>query len=163
MLAAVQQDGDALYYAAEPLKANRETVLAAVQLCGSALQYAATPLKADRETVLAAVQRNGRALRYAATDLRADAQVVLAAVKSPGRDALKHASSELRDDTYLQRLSAQAGRPMRLRAFLKYARDLREANIKAKVDLWLTCHELHDWVEAAGIVFKRRKRARLDE
>ena len=48
---------------------------------------------------------------------------------------------------------------MRLRAFLTYARDLREADIKAKVDLWLTCHELHDWVEAAGIVFKRRKRA----
>jgi len=31
---------------------------------------------------------------------------------------------------------------------------------------WLTCHKLHDWVGATGIahlVFKRRKRARLDE
>ena len=192
MLAAVQQNGSALVYAAEPLKADREIVLAAVQQNGGALQYAAEPLKADREIVLAAVQQNGYALRYAATplkadreivlaavqqtrlgrsnmqplSLRADVQVVLAAVKSAGRDALEHASSELRDDSYLQRLAAQAGRPTLLRAFLTYARDLREANIKAKVDLWLTCHnngELHHWMDATHTGFKRRKRARLDE
>ena len=115
--------------------------------------------------MLAAVQKKGSALKYATADLRADVQVVLAAVKSAGRDALEHASSELRDDTYLQRLATRAGRPTRLRAFLKYARDLREANIKAKVDLWLTCHnngELHHWMEATHTFFKRRKRARLD-
>ena len=79
---------------------------------------------------------------------------------------LKHSSRKLGGDTYLQRLAAQAGRPMRLRALLKYARDLREANIKAKVDLWLTCYndgELHHWMEATHTGFKRRKRARLDE
>ena len=66
----------------------------------------------------------------------------------------------------MQRLAAQAGRPMRLRAFLKYARDLREATIKAKVDQWLTCHndgELHHWMDATHIYFKRRKRARQEE
>ena len=62
---------------------------------------------------------------------------MLAAVKSAGHDALKHASKYLRDDSYLKRLAEQAGRPMRLRALLEYARDLREANIKAKVDLAL--------------------------
>jgi transposase len=92
--------------------------------------------------VLAAVQQDGDAFHHAAAPLSADREIVLAAV---------------------QQNSRTAGRPARLRAFLKYALDLREANIKAKVDLWLTCHELHDWVEAAGIVFKRRKRARLDE
>ena len=163
VLAAVQQNVCSLRYAAVPLKADREFMLAAVQRNALALAYAAAPLTADREIVLGAVQQNGRALKYAAAGLQADVQVVLAAVKSAGRDALEHVSSEMRDDSYLQRLAAQAGHPTLLRAFLTYARDLREANIKAKVDLWLTCHELHDWVEAAGVVFKRRKRARLDE
>ena len=166
VLAAVQLNGWALSFAATPLKADREIVLAAVQKEGRSLRYAAAPLRANREIVLAAVWQKGRALQYAATDLRADVQVVRAAVKSAGHDALKHASSELRDDTYLKRLAEQAGRPMRLRALLKYARDLREANIKAKVDLWLTCYnngELHHWIEATSIVFKRRKHARLKE
>ena len=169
MLAAVQQTA-MRSYAAAPLKADREIVLAAVQQNGEALEYAAEPLKADREIVLVAVQQNGdalygTALQYAAADLRADVQVVLAAVRSAGRDALEHASSELRDDSYLQRLAAQAGRPTLLRAFLTYARDLREANIKAKVDMWLTGHnngELHHWMDATHTGFKRRKRARLD-
>jgi hypothetical protein len=137
-----------------------------VQQKGSALHYAAETLKADQEVVMAAVQQDGLSLRYLRTQLRADVEVVLAAVKAGGRGALKHASRELRGDTYLQRLAAEAGRPTRLRAFIRYARDLREANIKAKVDLWLTCHnngELHHWIDAASIGFKRRKRARLDE
>ena len=166
MLAAVQQDGGALQHAVEPLKADREIVLAAVQQNGYALGRAATPLKADREIVLAAVKQHGGVLRFTTAELRADVQVVLAAVKSAGRDALEHASSEMRDDSYLQRLAAQAGRPTLLRAFLTYARDLREANIKAQVDLWLTCHnngELHHWMDSTHTGFKRRKRARLDE
>ena len=194
VLAAVEQNGRALQYAAEPLKADREIVLAAVVQCGGALRYAAEPLRADREVVLvavkqsvfalenaaeplradreivmAAVQKIGEMLRFATAELRADVQVVLTAVKSASRVlallTLQCASKELQDDSYLQRLVAQSDRPMRLRAFLKYARDLHESTIKAKVDLWLTCYnngELHHWVDAASADFKRRKRARLE-
>ena len=91
---------------------------------------------------------------------------MLAAVRSAGRYALVYASRELQDDSYLQRLAAHAAHPMRVRAFLKYARDLHEANIKATIDLWLTCRnngELHHWIDSTHIGFKRRKRARLDE
>ena len=81
--------------------------------------------------------------------------------------ALQGASEELQADSYLQRLAAQSGRPMRLRAFLKYARDLHDSTIKAKVDLWLTCYNngdrLHHWMDATHVGFKRRKRVQLDE
>ena len=58
-----------------------------------------------------------------------------------------------------------AARPETVAACPVEKRDLREANIKAKVDLWLTCHnngELHHWMEATHTGFKRRKRARLE-
>ena len=100
------------------------------------------------------------------SDVRTDIKVVLVAVKRAGFSALHMAGRALQADTYLQRLAAEAGRPIRLRAFLKYARDLREANLKAKIDLWLTCHnngELHHWIDASSTGFKRRKRARLEE
>ena len=162
----MQQDGFALRWAAKPLQADREIVLAAVQQTGDALGWAAEPLQADREVVLAAVQQDGRALYYAASaDLRADVQVVLAAVKSAGEYALPEASAELQADSYLRRLAAETRHPMLLRAFVKYARDWHEANIKARVDLWLTCHndgELHQWIDATHIEFKRWKRVQLD-
>ena len=44
----MQQDGDALYYAAEALQADSEVVLAAVQQKGEALQFAAVALQADK-------------------------------------------------------------------------------------------------------------------
>ena len=43
---------------------NRDLVLAAVQQDGRALEYAAEPLKADRDLVLAAVQQDGSAREY---------------------------------------------------------------------------------------------------
>ena len=172
VLAAVKLNGLALEHAAEPLKADREIVMAAVKQYGMALQYAAEPLKGDRGVVLAAVQKDHAALRCTTVELRADVQVVLTAVKSASvwqllaLLTLQHASKELQDDSYLQRLVAQSDRPMRLRAFLKYARDLHESTIKAKVDLWLTCYnngELHHWMDATHVGFKRRKRVQLDE
>jgi hypothetical protein len=72
LLAAVQQNGHALFYASAELKADREVVLAAVQQTGRALVYASAELKADREVVLAAVQQNGRALCFASAELKAD-------------------------------------------------------------------------------------------
>jgi|GEM_PF-1548574 len=82
MLAAVQQDGSALEYASEELKADREVVLALVQKYGRALKYASEELKADREVVMAAVQQHGGALEYASEELKADKEVVLVAVAS---------------------------------------------------------------------------------
>ena len=46
VLAAVQRDGDALRYTAEPLQADHAIVLAAVQQNGYALRLAAEPLRA---------------------------------------------------------------------------------------------------------------------
>jgi hypothetical protein len=166
VLAAVQQNGLALQYAAEELKADREVVMAAVKNNGYALQYAAKPPKADRDIVLAAVQENAWALQYAAEELKDDVGIVLACVKSGVALRLLHASPRLIGDKYLMLLAQNAERPKRLKAFLAYARDLREANVKAKVDLWLTRHndgELHHWIDATHILFKRRKRARQDE
>ena len=57
MLAAVSETGDALRFAADALKADREIVMAAVSKDGGALIYAADALKADREIVLAAVSQ----------------------------------------------------------------------------------------------------------
>ena len=69
MLDHVAQNGDALEYAADELKGDREIVLAAVAQYGPALQHAAAELKGDREIVLEAVAQNGRALEYAAAPL----------------------------------------------------------------------------------------------
>jgi len=57
-------------------------VLAAVQQDGDALQYAAEELKKDREVVLAAVQQNGRALKYAAEELNKDREIAQKAIPS---------------------------------------------------------------------------------
>ena len=97
VLAAVQQNGIALEYAAEPLKADRGIVLAAVQQNGIALRYADEPLKADRDIVLAAVLQDGKALRYAAEPLKADRGIVLAAVQQKGW-ALQYAAKPLKAD-----------------------------------------------------------------
>ena len=97
VLAAVQNDGDALDDAAEELQADKEIVLAAVQQNGFALVYAAEELQADKEIVLAAVKNEGEALDYAAEELQADKEIVLAAVKQHG-EALTCAAEELQAD-----------------------------------------------------------------
>eukprot|EP00971_Amphidinium_carterae_P025548 503982-Amphidinium_carterae.1 len=63
---------DALQYAAEEYKGDREIVLAAVQKDGRALEHAAEECKRNREIVLAAVQQDGTALRYAAVECKAE-------------------------------------------------------------------------------------------
>ena len=64
---------------------------------GNALQYASDEFKNDKELVLAAVTQNGWSLEYLCEELRNDKEVVLAAVKNCGM-ALNHASEELRND-----------------------------------------------------------------
>jgi len=97
MLAVVRQNGLALQYGTETLRADQVVVMAAVYQNGLALQYAAETgwverndgsawhymtetLKADPGVVLAAVRQNGCAFQYADERLKADPEVVLAAV-----------------------------------------------------------------------------------
>eukprot|EP00971_Amphidinium_carterae_P256974 5101624-Amphidinium_carterae.1 len=65
----------------ERYRADREIVLAAVQENGVALKFAAEECKADRAIVLAAVRQNGLALQHAAEECKADREIVLAAVQ----------------------------------------------------------------------------------
>lgn len=58
VLAAVGQDGHALRYASDALKADRDVVLEAVSQNGEALYYASDALKADRGFMLEAGQRD---------------------------------------------------------------------------------------------------------
>ena len=53
---------DALKYASDELKADKEVVIAAVTRWGSSLEYASEDLRADKEVVMAAVAQDGRAL-----------------------------------------------------------------------------------------------------
>ena len=56
----------------------RDFVLAAVQQEPNALQYASAELQADRAVVLAAVRRDGYALEYASAELQRDSTVLKA-------------------------------------------------------------------------------------
>ena len=85
VLAAVRQNGYALEYSSDPLRADKKVVLAAVRRNGYALQYALGGLIKDKEVVLAAVNQNCWALGFASEDLRADKEVVLEAVKQDYR------------------------------------------------------------------------------
>jgi hypothetical protein len=141
-------------------------VLAVVNQHGRALYFASAHLQADREIVLVAVNNRGFALLYPSKDLKADIEIVLAAVNRSGSYALKYASLELQDDVYLQRLPKQIDlaslHPIRA-AFLRYARDLREAKRNARIDPWLTIHDdgvLSHLVDATHPISKARKRAR---
>ena len=80
-IAAVKQNGRALEFASEELRADKEVVLAAVQQDGQALWGASEELRGNRQVVLAAVQQDGSAHEYASAELQGDIEVVLAAVK----------------------------------------------------------------------------------
>ena len=97
VLAAVRQDGDALWDASEELKKDPEIVLAAMQQYGYALGHASEELKKDPKFMLAAVLQNGYALGHASEELQKDLEIVLAAVLQNG-NALQFASKELTKD-----------------------------------------------------------------
>ena len=63
-LAAVRANGDALLYAQEASRADKEVVVAAVRRNGRVLMSASKALRNDREVVLAAVRQDGDALAY---------------------------------------------------------------------------------------------------
>lgn len=97
ILSAVTQSGSALIYASDALKDNEEVVQAAVRNDGSALKFISDALQDNRGIVLAAVSKDGSALEFASKKLKDDRAVVLAAVQNHG-SALEHASKKLRDD-----------------------------------------------------------------
>ena len=77
VLAAVQQDVGALVFAAPRLLGNRDFLIDAVKLNAGAIAYASEALRADRDFVLTAVRQRGYVLRYASVSLKADREVVL--------------------------------------------------------------------------------------
>jgi len=82
-------------------------VLEAVKQDGYALDYADDTLKADREVVLAAIRCEGRgqAIRCAAETLRADREIVLEAMKNGGGNALNYVSEELQNDPEVKKIA----------------------------------------------------------
>ena len=63
---------------------DREEMLAAVKNDGLALEYASDTLKADREVVLEAVKQNGYALEYASEELQNDPELKKLAPNNSG-------------------------------------------------------------------------------
>ena len=124
VLAAVAQNGYALMYGSDELKADREVVLAAVARNGGALWYASAELKADREVVLAAVAHYrtvGYALRSGSDELKADREVVLAAVAQNGQ-SLSCVSAELQADREVVLTAVTEQEPRRLRPAARVGR-----------------------------------------
>ena len=58
-------------------QSSRKDVLATVKEDGGALEYASEELRADREVVLAAIKENGIALKYASKELQADSEMIV--------------------------------------------------------------------------------------
>jgi hypothetical protein len=74
-----EHGGNALFFASEELRSNREVVLRVVRDSGIGLSHATVELQDDREIVEAAVQNEGRALEFASERLKNDAQLVYVA------------------------------------------------------------------------------------
>ena len=79
VLTLVQRDRPlpALKHVDAALQADREVVMAAVQCDGDALQYACESLRNDRQVVMAA----GSGLNHASAALRNDKELVLRAIR----------------------------------------------------------------------------------
>jgi hypothetical protein len=124
VLAAVRNNGEAIKYASDSLKSDRDIVWEAI--CKSCLleyvsekfrddkqivitaiekmgdythqiKYASDRLKNDREVALSAISKCGSDLEYVSSYLKNDREVVLAAVNKDGK-ALEFASDELKND-----------------------------------------------------------------
>ena len=107
VLEALRKDPTAVRFVAPELLSNRDFMFAALRQPaqhGEALMYAADPLKSDRELVLAAVQQDGTALAHAADVLKSDWEVVFEAVLQNSA-AVEYASHTLRSDHGLRPLA----------------------------------------------------------
>ena len=81
-MAAVASNGQALQFAAEALRGDREVVMAAVAKNGSALRLAAECLRGDREVVMTAICQNGVTVLHATKEMRGDEEVMQAALEA---------------------------------------------------------------------------------
>lgn len=89
--------GQALQYADEALRADKEVVLEAVGKDGLMLRFASADLRADRDVVAKAGASNINALRFASKDLTADGKFMLEAI-AKDKEAIHYAADELRID-----------------------------------------------------------------
>ncbi|CAM5197817.1 hypothetical protein OURE66S_04210 [Oligella ureolytica] len=100
---AVKSCGDALAYANEELKADKEVVLAALnsenkRFNSKVLEAVCDDLRSDKEVVLAGVKAHGVLLSMMSDEFgRVDKEVVISAVASTPY-ALRFASEELQND-----------------------------------------------------------------
>ena len=81
VLAAVEENGNALIFADESLRRDETVVLRAIDENAHALNYAHGSLRQNQMFLMEAVSRNGQVLRYADLAFRKDHDFVLAAVK----------------------------------------------------------------------------------
>ena len=77
---AVTETGEALRFAHDGQRTDRDVVLQAVKQYGTALEFAGEGLEADKVLVLQAVTETGTALQFAHDDLRKDRDVALQTV-----------------------------------------------------------------------------------
>ena len=100
-------DGQAICWASDAYKANKDSMLAFLGTYGA--EYfgcASKELLADKEVILAAVAMDGEALSHASDELKADRDVVLAAVEKSGPGVLQYASEELNQELTTKRSEA---------------------------------------------------------
>lgn len=88
---------DAIRFASEDLKADKEVVLTAASQDGRVLQFASPSLRDDRALVLQCCGQDGRALEFASPRLQADTMVCLAAMRERP-PCLRFASPSLRSN-----------------------------------------------------------------
>jgi len=82
-LAAVNNTGNALLFASEELRGDREVVLAALNNRGDYLRIVSVEMRADKEVVLAAVTNDGDAFQYASKELQMDKDVIRISLRRP--------------------------------------------------------------------------------
>ena len=108
-MAAVMQNGggQALKFASEALRNDKEVVLAAVKQNGYALHFASEKLKNNKDFVLDCIKQHphfsytiGRLTSTISKQLSNDKDVIMAAVNNYGL-ALEYASERLKDDKKL--------------------------------------------------------------
>merc|ERR1712151_553681 len=107
-LVAVASRGDALQFASEDLRAERQVVLAAMSEPSGALrlEHVSADFRDDPAVVLMAVSRHGEDLQHASAPLKGNREVVLQAVARCGK-ALMYASAELQADEEVLRTVAE--------------------------------------------------------
>lgn len=158
VLEAVNMDGRVLQYATDLIRADHAVVMAAVQQTWVSLQFATEGPRSDREIVRAGIRQGAGVLQYASTELCADRDLMLEAVEIDGH-ALKYASAELRADRGLVLKAVR----QTWEAF-KYAHaDLHtDPDISRLASKPSTCFDVSDWYPSKDQQLVRQQARRDD-